>query len=268
MIHINFHYSDKYLKEQWVATGHKPMALGSINIDDGTLTPEQRIIIAPHMGTNFNPVNIALRTYEPGPSFSDTAKSSYAEFDHTPTLEEVLAFLPVMAEQKAAAEAEASRIKIEQEAKQEHQRALLKQQAEAERAKTQAEQEAKQRKIEERQAWIAAHGSTHLKKCVEKGYDCTRLYWIERAAIEYPGTALDYNKTATWNERKGPSLAALDKLDELESRYPDDEIAIVWLTDPATNQPNEEVYDPEFEAHEAIAIKPATYDGRWLVMDL
>jgi hypothetical protein len=93
----------------------------------------------------------------------------------------------------------------------------------AEKEREAAERAEKQRRIEERRVWALAHGSARLRKCVEQGYDCQRLYVVERAAMEYPGYVVDFDDAAEWRARSGPSEAALDEAARVGGE-------VVWLT--------------------------------------
>lgn len=85
--------------------------------------------------------------------------------------------------------------------------------------------------------WIQDHGSEYLKRCLASGYDCQRQYVIERAALEYPGYTVDYNDTAGWKSRSGPSVAALNEADRVKGR-------VVWLTSAPSNfLPDQEPLD-------------------------
>jgi hypothetical protein len=65
--------------------------------------------------------------------------------------------------------------------------AALKESQEREIARYEAEKEARNaQKLE----WVAMHGSEHLKKVVERGYNAHRQYIEERAALELPGFEL------------------------------------------------------------------------------
>lgn len=104
---------------------------------------------------------------------------------------------------------------------------------------------------QERAAWARSHGSTHLKKCVESGYDCQRLYVLERAALEHPGYLVDYNGVAEWRERSGPSERSLDEATRVGG-------TVVWLT----AEPSSAIAEPEedgswekpFQPCEAVVI--------------
>lgn len=105
--------------------------------------------------------------------------------------------------------------------------AWLRQQRDEEQARNQkSEAAAKAREAQaqaDRAAWVTAHGSDYLKKAVNAGYDCQRLYVTERAAMEHPAYVVDYQDTARWNDRSCPSEAALDEALRVNGE-------VVWLT--------------------------------------
>lgn len=105
--------------------------------------------------------------------------------------------------------------------------------AESKRREAAAAEAAQQARIEERRAWALAHGSPRLRKCVEAGYDCQRLYVFERAALEHPAYVVDFDDKATWKSRSGPSEAALDEAARVGGE-------IIWLT----SLPDEDYVDP------------------------
>jgi len=109
--------------------------------------------------------------------------------------------------------------------------------------------------------WIDAHGSAHLKRAAAEGYDCRRLYVLERAAIEAPELIVDFYNGAEWRERACPTVAALDALEEarvLELGEP----LIVWLTSGPRPSKVEEYDEPvEFEPCEALVLRG--YLGRY-----
>lgn len=135
--------------------------------------------------------------------------------------------------------------------------------AAAERAKSAAQAAAAQaeraQRDAERRAWIEAHGSVYLKKCLAGGYDCQRRYVIERAALEHPGYVVDYNDAAEWKDRSGPSEAALDEAARVGG-------LVVWLTaapSAATGDDTDDESEDEYEfaACEAVAIR--AYLGKY-----
>ena len=93
--------------------------------------------------------------------------------------------------------------------------------------------------------WIAAHGSDHLRAAVAAGYDCQRLYVTERAALEFPGFAIDFAGRARWERRSCPSEEGLAiSLATKGSR-------VVWLATP-TQEVDEE---DEWEPREAVVVE-------------
>lgn len=62
--------------------------------------------------------------------------------------------------------------------------------------------------------WIENHGSAHLRRAFDAGYDCQRQYVIERAAQEAPGYVVDFNNTAAWDSRTFPSETALNAAED------------------------------------------------------
>lgn len=50
-----------------------------------------------------------------------------------------------------------------------------------------AAKEARRVEDDERRAWIAAHGSDYLKRCIAEGLGCQERYLVERLAVDYPG---------------------------------------------------------------------------------
>lgn len=110
----------------------------------------------------------------------------------------------------------------------------------------------------DRQAWIDAYGSRHLRRCRDAGYNCLRLYAMERATAEAPDWALDFDDNAKWKDRACPSEKALDMLDAAKALGIGEAVEIVWLTAPP-RIPDEEEYD--FEEREAVVIR--RYLGRY-----
>ncbi len=118
----------------------------------------------------------------------------------------------------------------------------------------------KERAEAEKRAWIEAHGSEHLKRAFGKGYDCQRLYVVERAAIEASGFTVDYNDSAEWKARACPSSEGLDAEDAahaIAEALGLGEPETVWLTAGPEDRTAREEYDEEepFEACEAIVLR-------------
>jgi hypothetical protein len=110
-------------------------------------------------------------------------------------------------------------------------------------------------------AWVTAHGSAHLKRAVGEGYDCQRLYVLERAAIEAPGFVVDFYGGAEWKERSCPSELALDACDAARELAPDrvnrGEPFVAWLTSaPRPVKVEEEYgYEEPFTPCEAVVLR-------------
>lgn len=113
--------------------------------------------------------------------------------------------------------------------------------AEHREAQRQAAEAEKARRLAERAAWAQAHGSPRLRKCVEAGYDCQRLYVLERAAAEHPGYVVDFDDSASWKDRAGPSEAALDEAARVGGQ-------VVWLTGLPLDDGAPDDYQDEREA--------------------
>lgn len=91
----------------------------------------------------------------------------------------------------------------------------------------------------EKARWVSAHGSDHLKRACAGGYDCQRLYIVERAAHEAPGWIVDYNGTGRENSRSCPSMEALEieaDAAKLAPQIGTSAPSIVWLTDEPSNK--------------------------------
>lgn len=119
-----------------------------------------------------------------------------------------------------------------------------------------------------RLGWARQFGSDHLRRSLEAGHTCSRLYWIERAKIEYPLYTLDFNRTAVWKERSCPTLRALDARDAILAEHPDVTATIVWLTsaptDNVSDAENDECDGYEFEVGEALVVDDPTYEHNLL----
>ena len=119
-------------------------------------------------------------------------------------------------------------------------------------------------KMEKRIAWANEFGSEHLKRSLAAGYDSSRLYYSERAAVEYPGYELDFTKSLDSKDRSTPSLDALNALDAVKAAHPDAKPEIVWLTNPA-NVADDCGAENEHIECEAVIVDDDNYPY-WLVM--
>ena len=91
----------------------------------------------------------------------------------------------------------------------------IKREAEAAQAKAAAEAAAKA----EVAAWIAAHGSVRLRRCVAEGIECAAAYRDERLALERPGW--EWDTDGVDSEPRNPSDEAFTLLDEARKTAPD-----------------------------------------------
>jgi len=89
---------------------------------------------------------------------------------------------------------------------------------EEERKRKEAEKQAKER---EKAQWIKTHGSQRLKEAFTRGYDCQRLYILERVAMELPGYIVyQFDGRDAWelDNRSCPSAEALEEAKRLEAQ--------------------------------------------------
>lgn len=243
---LRYSYSAKYRSEKFIETGERPLSgIQKIEPEGQNLTKEARI------------------AHEVLPKDYNDA-INLGEFDGDPTwdqisdrLVEMMQAKRVEEQEKAAAKAEKNRIAAER-------LAVLESMTDAEliewedgdcydifrntdyyeaysdisqkqfQLRKRHEEAEKQRKIKEKVDWISVNGSDHLKKAYAAGYDCQRKYVQERAAIEFPGFAIDFDDNAEWTSRSCPSMAALEEAE----KHKDADAEIVWIT-------QRHDYDPE-----------------------
>lgn len=171
-----------------------------------------------------------------GPHIGFTPDKFREEFAGCPTLDAALERLEadLTAECAAAAEQAASE-------------AALNERVASEKARREAE----------RDAWVAAHGSTRLRKALAGGYPCQRLYVVERAEQELPGYTVDFRDVAAWEERANPTESALDEADRVKAAGLDISEAVVrWLTVSPSNLGEDDGYEDEwFEPTEAVVVR-------------
>jgi len=89
---------------------------------------------------------------------------------------------------------------------------------EEKRKKKEAKKEAEER---EKAEWIKTHGSQHLKEAFARGYDCQRMYILERVAQELPGYEVyQFDGRDEWElyNRSCPSPEALEEVKRLEAQ--------------------------------------------------
>lgn len=158
-----------------------------------------------------------------------------AKMDDTTLAQRGLPYFPYVNSQNIPEYEEASRLNKS-----------LKDRIDAEGRRVKAEKEAI-RELADRDKldWIKAHGSDFLRKASDAGYDCQRRYVTERAVLEYPGFAVDFDDLAGWKERACPSEAALDAALGFG-----DTCRVVWLTQPVEREGEE-----DWEAREALVVE-------------
>lgn len=142
---------------------------------------------------------------------------------------------------------------------------------EREAAEKAAAEAAKAAERAERLAWARERGSDRLRRNLELGHDCKRLYVIERAGVEFPGYVPDIEKNAEWKPVVCASTRALDERDAVLAAHPElipEQVTIEWLTcEPRARKfsaEQTEYFDNEFEPCECIAVDSPDYDC-WLV---
>jgi len=89
---------------------------------------------------------------------------------------------------------------------------------EEERKRKEAKKQAEER---EKAEWIQAHGSQHLREAFTRGYDCQRLYILERVAQELPGYEVyQFDGRDEWElyKRSCPSPEALEEVKRMEAQ--------------------------------------------------
>lgn len=119
--------------------------------------------------------------------------------------------------------------------------------------------------LAERIAWANANGTERLREGLAAGHRCDRLFEIERAAVDYPGFVVDWEKHAAWKDAICPALRELRERKALLAAHPDAEITIVWLTDEPLASKRSDEYDYEpFEEREAIVVDAPSY-AKYLV---
>lgn len=267
---IRYQYSESFVREMWAKTGQSVSRSGEFLLPDVELNEAERRLLlkvedfqTDDVFGSTNTSSVGLYVYRAIPhsaQYPPRIDKAPLALDAEPDREAIIRALEEMVTSKERAEADLVTLKADFEAW----KAAEAVKRERERAEREAEQVALKAKADaekaERLAWIAEHGSPRLKKCIAHGYDCTRLYEIERAAVEFPGWAFDYNDTGTYKERSGPTLEALEALEAAQAQYPQAEISIVWLTGEPTSAPGQEA-DEEWEPREALLLeRPSKHD--------
>ena len=124
------------------------------------------------------------------------------------------------------------------------------------RAKKEAEEEsAKQKELHEIRVWAAEHGSDRLKKGLDAGYSCKKLYFTERGQEDLgEDYVLDYDESINTKDRSCPSLEALEEESRINDLYPKS-AKIVWCP----NGLGEDEYEDGCEAVEVMHLGKLYY---------
>lgn len=131
-------------------------------------------------------------------------------------------------------------------------------------AQERKERESEERKIAaivnyeaERAAWIEAHGSERLKRCVAEEIECDAIYRDERLAAERPGWGFTQGLPGDYSDPRNPPEAALDLLDEARKAEPEAEL-FYWTMDQeeharALGMDEDSYYDDDWRGYVAVA---------------
>jgi hypothetical protein len=114
-------------------------------------------------------------------------------------------------------------------------------------AKSAAEQAAR----DEMLAWIAAHGSPHLRRCIAEGIECRSSYQDERLAAERPGWRWYDDVRGTFEAPSNPPAEAFALLDAARKIAPDAKLG--WYTAEEETDDYGEVTADKWEGYVAHA---------------
>lgn len=254
-----------------VETGQSYGHQGQAEFDLAEMSQEQRALVVGYAGLpDYREVldlHIWTYTYHLSTSGTEAETSSNTlALDGIPDLPATLVHIQRMEREKAAAADHLPELlakQAEYKAQQAERERLLEEkweqdQAAAEAAKAEAAAK-RQAEVETRLAWARAHGSDHLRRCLEIGHTCSRLYSTERAEIEFSGYFLDYDNKAAWKDRACPTVAALDEREAVLAAHPDldaEHLLIVWQTEPGKNSTGSELDDyDEFAECETVVVR-------------
>lgn len=293
IVELHYRISDSWRNTQFIATGCMPDQYSTAHLDMIQATPDKRAAILPYIDENLVLDNEDLPAYEGEPKVSEVAADCILLSKETMNHEcsrlvrgianaaltlrnkissqsaETPGWLMLSLDERSKAQALGISL-VEYDAVLAEYLANLpefvrlankarerKLQADA---KTEKQKQAQRAAFdEEKQAWIAEHGSEHLRRAfLTNGYDCHRRYVVERAAYEAPDYVVDYDKVASWVPVSTPSIEALDIVDEARAKSIGQPI-VVWLTYAPQNQGCEEDEDcfclGSFTPSEAVVIR-------------
>lgn len=275
-----YHISEQARKRIFVESGRDPGQAQGLEVDPATLSTDDRrllIEIDPTLGGN---VQLTLPVWRNGGSYKDhlvleslasdavellagyrdartSAMAAHAEAREQALTEQIERYAAydltwskpsVLNEGPYRESLRLGDLRAAYAALQERIKAHEREQTEQERADEARKEAERAQHEQERAAWVMQHGSAHLRKCLDGGYDCQRLYAVERAAIEHPGYTLDYNDTARWKDRSGPSEAALDEAARVGG-------IVVWLTAEPSSAIGNEDWSEDLGPCEAVVIR-------------
>jgi hypothetical protein len=124
-----------------------------------------------------------------------------------------------------------------------------------EKARKDAEDRARNETIEsEKEAWIEENGSERLRKGYATGYNCTKIYEIERAQFILGSEYIRDSNEVEEKDRSCPSLEALQEVERLKQVI-EKGAAIVWL--PYGLSGEDEI------GCEAVKADPGTFSRYW-----
>ncbi len=104
--------------------------------------------------------------------------------------------------------------------------------------KAAAEKRAKKEAVAaERAAWIRAHGSARLKRCLEEGIECGGAYRDERLAAERPG--FEWDTDGENKDPRNPPEAAFAGLDEARNVAPDAKLVYLVVDEETDDETGE-----------------------------
>ena len=286
--------SDNLRKEELAKTGEAADTRRRFELDLTELTQEQRQPIVEFAGPNLRIINMTTSVaFEKTYKSQRYLKSYNLNFDAQPALADILAYIEARRTEEAKASAHKAQVDAEENAERERKTTLynklytqVEMLIEASdydglnnfnmsdvgnwspprkdsllkiRHEAMAEIKARHAASEKWQ-WISEHGSNHLQQCAERGYDCQRLYVLERAAVEAPGFTVDFNDSSDWKDRSCPTEEAIQAEIEAEALALTASMPkVVWLTSAPSHDVSDAYgyYDqPEpFEPCEAVVIR-------------
>lgn len=285
-VKVHWRASKQAIRDEFVATGHKPKGSRSFELELSELPEQDRAVIIGWLDDHCM-VNVSKHTVIK-PEWASCERESSVTFDAQPTTHQIVAHIrmeQVTAKKIAMIKAEKKQREQEEERKEAEVVSQIDQAAETGIDAVKAvELVPSTRKVmqhyrkvidhltamqqeTDKAAWIAEKGSLHLRRAHERGYNCQRAYVVERASTEAPSFTVDFNNSAEWKDRCCPSEIALaieDEAAELELGTP----VTVWLTaEPSSSIESPEYWDYEgFQPCEAVVIR--RYLGKYDLVNI